>query len=310
MNARTSLKNRGFTLVELLVVITIIGVLAALATGGAMYARIMVIQSLTKVQLTQMDTALESYKNTYNEYPPLLSDKTAVERHATSRWKKASLTYAAILAAAGLPANATEDQMIAASLTFWLGGLRDPVSGEYTGFCADVANPLKTGLQRTSTEFDFSEKNTLPIAGTTAFCFAVYDKPVVYFRSTTLSNAFSYMRKVENADEYHPLVCDMGEFGVAAPYAKTFTGDLSSLVWTREGIEQSGISWYAAKKYQLIHPGRDALFADPDSRYKTGDGCQETWFACVETGDGITYADNDNIVNFTETSTLEGAMNQ
>ena len=85
MNAQKSRIYRGFTLVELLVVITIIGVLAGLATGAAMYARITVVQMLTKAQMTQMEMALEKYKQDYNEYPPMLSDVNAVERHIRSR---------------------------------------------------------------------------------------------------------------------------------------------------------------------------------------------------------------------------------
>ncbi len=312
MNARTSRNTRGFTLVELLIVITIIGVLAALAAGGAMYVQGKAREAMTKTQVGQMEMALEQYKNEYGEYPPLLSDQKAVERHAASRWKRASVTYADILAAAGLPAESTAHQRIAATLTFWLGGHRD-TTGTYTGFSADVANPLKIGGQRAASLFDFNEKNTLPIGGTTAFCYAVFDKPVVYFRSTSLGDAMAYMQKPAegDGDKVYPLACDMGEFGVAVPYAKTFTGNLSGFGWTPADFAAADLSWYGAKKFQLIHPGRNALFADPELRYDNGDaGCKETWFACVGTGDGITYEDNDNITNFTDTATLEGAMNQ
>ena len=96
-------KYRGFTLVELLVVITIIGVLASLAAGGAWYAMVVVRNGMTKTQLSQMDLALEAYKNEFGEYPPMLNDERAVMRHANSRWKRASLSYDAILTAVKVP---------------------------------------------------------------------------------------------------------------------------------------------------------------------------------------------------------------
>ncbi|MCL2119794.1 MAG: type II secretion system GspH family protein [Planctomycetaceae bacterium] len=280
MSAQFSQKNRGFTLVELLVVITIIGVLASLAAGGAMYVRGIVINTTIKSQLSQMEIALEAYKNEFNEYPPMLSDRDAVMRHVNSRWRRASLSYADVLTAAGLPLDDPDNdgpaereqkknQRIAASLTFWLGGLY--VNESYAGFNADLENPLVQGTQWTETRFDFGERYLLPIAGTNAMSFAVDKKPVVYFRSSV-------------SGDYDPAGCDMGEFGVAVPYAKNAT------------------AWHGAKKYQLIHPGRDGLFGDRSPNPT----------APVFTSDenGITYEDYDNIVNFTDTATLRGALNQ
>ena len=273
-------KYRGFTLVELLVVITIIGVLASLAAGGAWYASIVVRNTMTKSQLSQMDMALEAYKNEFGEYPPMLNDRPAVVRHANSRWKRANLDYDAILTTAGLEPDKPGDtpgvierkrnERIAASLTFWLGGRYDSTKESYVGFSADLEDPFKPGGQRTETRFDFSEKNTQPFneADANVRYFAVDKKPVIYFRSTA-------------SGDYDPTLCVCGwvDRGDAVPYMKNAT------------------TWHGAKKYQLIHPGRDGHFG-------TGPGPRIT-----ADGTGIIYEDQDNIVNFTDTATLKGALN-
>jgi len=279
-------KYRGFTLVELLVVITIIGVLASLAAGGAWYAWRVAAETMTKTQLSQMDMALEAYKNEFNEYPPMLNDQAAVMRHANSRWKRANLSYDAILTAAGLALDkdlTTDDEKLAAnndrialSLTFWLGGLY--VNGAYRGFNADLENPLVAGTQWKEPLFEFSERNTEELEAGKPHLrfFALNKKPVVYFRSSA-SGDYNNPNPPTAPNRY---LCGWREYGDAVPYMKSAT------------------VWHGAKKYQLIHPGRDGIFGEGPGPRVTAD---ET---------GISYEDYDNIVNFTDTATLKGALNQ
>ena len=64
--------RRAFTLVELLVVITIIGILAALVTAGAVRALNAAKRASIKTEIDQLDMAFERYKNDFGSYPPNL----------------------------------------------------------------------------------------------------------------------------------------------------------------------------------------------------------------------------------------------
>lgn len=64
------MKRRGFTLVEMLVVISIIGILVSLVTAAAVMARKRVKIAMAVNELNQLDTAMKMYKDKFGEYPP------------------------------------------------------------------------------------------------------------------------------------------------------------------------------------------------------------------------------------------------
>ncbi|MFZ4695513.1 MAG: prepilin-type N-terminal cleavage/methylation domain-containing protein [Verrucomicrobiia bacterium] len=76
---RTSIK--GFTLIELMTVMSIIIILAGLVVGISSYANRSAIESRTKAEIKAMETALEAYKADYGAYPPL--DQNAFTPGAT-----------------------------------------------------------------------------------------------------------------------------------------------------------------------------------------------------------------------------------
>jgi prepilin-type N-terminal cleavage/methylation domain-containing protein len=73
-------RHLAFTLIELLIVIAIIGILAALiipVTGAVKKAGIM---KRTKTELAQLETAIENYKSTTGFYPPDNPDNPALNQ--------------------------------------------------------------------------------------------------------------------------------------------------------------------------------------------------------------------------------------
>jgi len=62
--------QRAFTLVELLMVISIIGIIASLTVAGIASARGKKEESAVKAQLAKLELAIESYKKQFGAYPP------------------------------------------------------------------------------------------------------------------------------------------------------------------------------------------------------------------------------------------------
>lgn len=63
-------RRLAFTLIELLTVISIIGVLAAIGVGMSGVASRRSKETQVKAQLNNLITAIESYKSDFNQYPP------------------------------------------------------------------------------------------------------------------------------------------------------------------------------------------------------------------------------------------------
>ena len=66
---KSSSKNRGFTLIELMVVISIVSLLASVILATTATARRTAQKSALEQSLIQFQLALEVYKSTYDHYP-------------------------------------------------------------------------------------------------------------------------------------------------------------------------------------------------------------------------------------------------
>jgi prepilin-type N-terminal cleavage/methylation domain-containing protein len=147
----------AFTLVELLVVITIIGILAALITAAGAGALKRAQQTRIKTEVDQLAMALQSYKDTAGSYPPncqvdgpagsdpidesqVLNDIKRAFKQAFPRHREPPELIAALAGMSPdglvLPTNQNLQGGMTAgeALVFWLGGFSSdpkfPISGE------------------------------------------------------------------------------------------------------------------------------------------------------------------------------------
>lgn len=189
MQAPAPIRRRpaaGFTLVEMLVVIVVIGILAAMLSGAVVAARLTAKRAKDKMEVAQLAMALEKYKQEYGEYPPDLTfinhnmaddadpiraqARNDLLRHVRKRWPRYTptpLQLVGALANVGLaqPVGSETDAMRlriyldpASALAFWLGGIPESNTRLLpSGFHADPSNPIRTGSPRTERLFEFDE---------------------------------------------------------------------------------------------------------------------------------------------------------
>ncbi|MCM2371753.1 type II secretion system protein [Aporhodopirellula aestuarii] len=125
----------GFTLVEILVVIAIIGILAAIAipaiTGGVTRAKVAAI----KLEVNSIASAVNQYQLEYGDFPPDFSDKSVVDRHYRKLFPRMSSDEAALLDAMLGTGTSFDASAIdrAEALVWCLGGYSKDIQRPFTG---------------------------------------------------------------------------------------------------------------------------------------------------------------------------------
>ena len=143
--------RRGFTLVEMLTVVVIIGILASIVTGVAWRVRVRAGVTAIRLEITNIEGALDIFKSKYHAYPPDFTDDAAVTRFIATAWPHYPNpeNWKNVIPA--------EVRNPAAALVFWLGG---PIGtdGMPMGFSPNPRNPFETTTTggRVGPFFDFN----------------------------------------------------------------------------------------------------------------------------------------------------------
>jgi type II secretion system protein G len=133
--SRSGPQNRGFTLVEMLVVIGIVAVLAALLLPAVMMALNHARRAAIVIEIGQLNDAVETYKDKMGDYPPNFRDYEAFIRHVRRCYPKIDQTHLNTViqnvwgtnysVASPPPANTPTTVDEGESLVFWLSKTRD-----------------------------------------------------------------------------------------------------------------------------------------------------------------------------------------
>ncbi|MFN7731493.1 MAG: type II secretion system protein [Pirellula sp.] len=141
-------KRVGFTLVELLIVIAILGILVSLLAWGVNAARIAILKRAQTAEIQNIANAIENYRAKYGDYPPDGSSWPIVEAHLRKAFPNILITELNMLN----PANAIVNGYVrndndltgthplggrvfdpAEALVFFLGGFSNDPQRPLTG---------------------------------------------------------------------------------------------------------------------------------------------------------------------------------
>ena len=182
-------QRRGFTLVELLVVITIIGILAGLITAAALRVTKLAKSTTMKMEVTNMAQALDAFKEKFGTYPPDGTNQAAIQQFLAIAFPRYQFNPSSITVP-WTPPNCSVALSPSNALSFWLGGLQyssSPPTGfaanQPAGLSANPTNPFDANASRMGPFFPFdTSRLTSGSAGTTGY---------VYFPNNGLSSGTS-----------------------------------------------------------------------------------------------------------------------
>ncbi len=216
--------SRGFTLPELLVVVTIIGILAGIVTTTVFKAITKAERTAIYTEMTQLGLPMDQLRAKYGSHPPAAIGSAAFRKYFSRMFPRynGNLTndLDAVLGAVD-PDYTAGTTRVDLALVFWLAG-----------FSGDPANPLRDHAAR--------------MTGQTTDGW-LYD-----FDKDRLRNGRYAREDSSPHEERYYIYVDSRSYGLAGIDGYDLTG-------YRKGPGNAG-DYYNADTYQIINPGRDGQF--------------------------------------------------
>jgi prepilin-type N-terminal cleavage/methylation domain-containing protein len=321
---------RGFTLVELLVVITIISILTALVVVAAGAARRAAMRARIKAEMSEISTGFEEYKNKVTAYPPNcmidfgphtvepgMVDANQVyldlKKHLSQAFPMHREPDGLIRQLAGLTANTgtpLQGGMRAnEAVVFWLGGFSSdpkyPISGQGGPSFVGTVDPI----EGRSFIYPFDVTRLGPRADDGTF-----DTSGRYIEYIVTINGVQQTRRI-NFWDYKPsrseepyVYFDTSRY-LPAEYDPPAQGG-EPHIHALKRISNGQLTYATPDKFQLLHCGIDGEWGEDFDRtsYAEYEADVDNFLAFPEgpfTGDMA-----DTIVNFTTESTLEDSQPQ
>lgn len=266
-------RRYGFSLVELLVAITIIGILMAIAVPTAYYAYIKAKKAAMKMEVNNLATAIMQYQQKYGDYPPDGSNVPLLKRHirkAFPRILETELNYLAVACGGGPIFDLNPGVMNRAeALVFFLGGFSSDPQRPFTGaggpFVLSATGVPSYNTDRENAIFDFGSSIRLDMVDETALGMTIPIlggaepadiMPVSQVRGCNVPTAYfdsrTYVFNLGSGNIFNAYENSSSSalfFGTARPYLSTVTSTTGG-----------GYKYQNDKTFQIVCAGLDNQF--------------------------------------------------
>jgi type IV pilus assembly protein PilA len=148
--------QKGFSLIELLIVVAIILIIAAIAIPNLLRARISANEASSVSSLRTMNTACITYNSTYGQYPLVIADLGPVAAPAIPTSTQADLLDQVLAPASGVPQKSGYNFTYASTgSVYTING--DPITVNQTGvrhFFTDASGVIRFNAAATAAVTD------------------------------------------------------------------------------------------------------------------------------------------------------------